>query len=311
MRIFHSIREFETSCRPSATVGVFDGVHRGHQEIIRMLTESARNSHCESVVVTFDPHPRLVVGNSSEVRLIQSIEEKIERFRSLGVDSLLIIPFDRDFASMEPARFIKMVLVDTLNVGKVFTGHDHFFGRGREGDFALLEQFGKEYAFEVVQVPPISHCQQTVSSSLIRNALVSGEIRLANCMLGYHYSIKGKVVRGNQIGKLIGFPTANLQIADAHKLIPAFGVYASLVKWNGNLYQGMSNIGLRPTIDANRLTVEVNIFDFSEDIYNEPITLYFLDRIRDEKKFGGLEQLKDQLFLDREAVKKLLENRDE
>jgi riboflavin kinase / FMN adenylyltransferase len=309
VRIFNSISEFESYCRPVATVGVFDGVHRGHQQIIQMLTNSAKEKNCESVVVTFEPHPRLVVGNATEVRLLQGIDEKIERFRSLGVDSLLIIPFDKDFAEMEPADFIKLVMVDTIKASKVITGYDHFFGRGRLGDFTLLEESGKQNDFDVVQVSPVNYCNQTVSSSLIRNALLEGNIELANCMLGYQYSIRGKVVRGNQIGKLIGFPTANIQLSDPIKLIPAHGVYASLVKWNGNMYKGMSNIGLRPTIDANRLTVEVNIFDFEEDIYSEPITLYFLEKIREEKKFGGLEQLKDQLSQDKETVKRIFENR--
>ena len=291
-----------------ATVGVFDGVHRGHWGIIKSLVTSANEKNCESVIITFDPHPRLVLGNTSEVRLLQSLDEKLDRFREAGVDVVLIIPFDSSFANIDSSDFIRTILVDTIKVCKVITGHDHMFGHGRQGDFALLEELGKKYDFEVEQVAAIEHCGRMVSSSVIRNAISEGDMVQANCMLGYEYSLKGKVVRGNQLGKLIGFPTANIQLADPHKLIPANGVYASQVKWNGNIYKGMSNIGTRPTIDANRLTIEVNIFDFDEEIYNDTITLYFIRRIRDEKKFGGLEQLKERLFQDQLTVKRILRN---
>ena len=302
MQLFTSIDEFSCSAHPVATVGVFDGVHRGHREILRRLKESSIEKKCKSIVITFDPHPRLILGNADDVRLLQSIDEKIDRFREAEMDIVLIIPFNRAFSAIPPATFIKDILVDKAGVSKVIIGYDHFFGRGRMGDFTLLEEMGRTYGFNVEQVEAVSHCNRTVSSSLIRDALLEGNVSLANCMLGYNYSIKGKVVKGNQIGKLIGFPTANLQLFDRNKLIPAQGVYASLVKWNGNIYKGMSNIGTRPTIEANRLTVEVNIFDFNEDIYTEGITLYFIERIRDEIRFGDLEQLKGQLQVDREMV---------
>ncbi len=307
MRIYRSIADFHSRCLPAATVGVFDGVHRGHWEIIQRLSAAAREKKCESVVVTFDPHPRLVIGNVKEVQLLQSLDEKLARFEEAGVDAVLVIPFDATFATIAPAEFIKKILVDTIGVSRVFTGHDHFFGKGRQGDFALLEELGRQYNFEVEQVEAIQHCGQAVSSSAIRKALSEGDITHANCMLGYNYSLRGTVVRGNQIGKLIGFPTANIKPFDSHKLIPALGVYASLVKWNGNLYKGMSNIGTRPTIDANRLTIEVNIFDFDEEIYNQGLELFFLEKIRDEKRFGGLEQLKEQLFRDKEEIRQLLD----
>jgi riboflavin kinase / FMN adenylyltransferase len=307
VRIYYSIHDFESYCRPVVTVGVFDGVHHGHWGIIQRLVSSAKDKNCESVVITFNPHPRLVLGNASEVKLLQSLDEKLERFDEAGVDAVLVIPFDKSFADIDSSDFIKSVLVDTVNASKVITGHDHMFGHGRQGDFALIEELGIKYGFEVEQVAAIEHCGRMVSSSTIRKAIVEGEMELANCMLGYMYSLKGKVVRGNQLGKLIGFPTANIQLQDPYKLIPANGVYASFVKWNSNIYKGMSNIGTRPTIDANRLTIEVNIFDFDEEIYTDTITLYFVHRTRDEKKFGGLEQLKEQLFIDREEVKQLLE----
>lgn len=308
MRIYTSISDFHSHCRPVVTVGVFDGVHKGHLEILNRLIASASENHCESAVITFEPHPRLVLGNVSDVRLLQSLDEKIERFREAGIDILLVIPFDTAFSTLTPFDFIKNVLVDKIMISKVILGYDHFFGRDRMGDFTLLEEMGAKYDFTVEQVEPIEHCHQVVSSSAIREALLEGNIARANCLLGYKYSIRGRVVRGNQIGKLIGFPTANIQPYDKHKLIPSLGVYASQIKWNGNVYQGMSNIGIRPTIDANRLTVEVNIFNFSEEIYSEAISLYFLERIRDEKRFGGLEQLKEQLFKDQIEVARFFEN---
>jgi riboflavin kinase/FMN adenylyltransferase len=307
VNIFHSINEFVSVGRPVVTIGVFDGVHRGHREIIQILLATAREKGCASVVVTFHPHPRLVVGNPAEVKLLQSIDEKIERFRSLGIDTLLIIPFDQEFSQMKPADFIQTVVVDSLHACTIITGHDHLFGHDRAGDFKLLVESGIRNDFLVIQVDAIQHCNQTISSSAIRDALLSGNVSLANCLLGYTYFLRGKVIRGNQIGNRIGFPTANIRAHDPYKLIPSIGVYATFVKWNGNIYRGMCNIGMRPTIDANRLTVEVNIFDFKEDIYNEIITLYFVERIRDEKKFTGLEQLKEQLNRDKESARKLLE----
>lgn len=273
------------------------------------MIQSAKENLTESVVITFEPHPRLILGNAGEVRLLQSLEEKIERFREAGVDITIVVPFDAAFSTMPPAVFIQNVLVEKIRMQKIITGYDHSFGKGRAGDYPLLLEMGLKNDFTVEQVDPIEHCGQTVSSSAIRMAINDGLIKQANCMLGYHYSLRGRVVRGNQIGKLIGFPTANIQPFDKNKLIPSLGVYASLVKWNGNIYQGMSNVGVRPTIEANRLTVEVNIFDFKEEIYNETLTLYFLDRIRDEKRFGGLEQLKEQLLLDQESARSILAKR--
>jgi riboflavin kinase / FMN adenylyltransferase len=309
VRIYHSIHEFESNCRPVATVGVFDGVHHGHWGIIQRLVSSAKEKNCESVVITFNPHPRLVLGNVQEVRLLQSLDEKLERFEKAGVDAALVIPFDKSFASIDSSDFIRNILVDIVHVSKIITGHDHMFGHGRQGDFALIEELGKKFDFEVEQVAAIEHCGRMVSSSVIRNSIIEGDMEMANCMLGYTYFLKGKVVRGNQLGKLIGFPTANIQLLDPYKLLPANGVYASFVKWNGNIYKGMSNIGTRPTIDANRLTIEVNIFDFDDEIYTDVISLYFVHRTRDEKKFGGLEQLKEQLFSDKDEVIRILKKR--
>ncbi|HNX43170.1 MAG TPA: bifunctional riboflavin kinase/FAD synthetase [Bacteroidales bacterium] len=307
MRIYHSISEFASATKPVATVGVFDGVHRGHMEIINHLVASAKRLQTESVIVTFEPHPRLVLDTYQQVKLLQTLDEKLERFELAGVDAAVIIPFDKSFAGTDPQQFIRFVLIDSLHVQKIITGHDHMFGRNREGDYALLVEIGAASGVEIEQVKAVSYCGEEVSSTSIRKALAAGNVKLAGCMLGYPYSFSGKVYRGNQIGKLIHFPTANIEPDSPYKIIPANGVYASLVEWNGKRFKGMSNIGTRPTINANHLTIEVNIFDFDTEIYFEKISLSFIERIRDERKFGGLEQLQHQLSLDKEVAMQLLE----
>jgi riboflavin kinase/FMN adenylyltransferase len=275
-------------------------------EIINHLVSSAKELQTTSVVITFEPHPRLVLDFNQSVKLLQTLDEKLQRFEMAGVDDVLIIPFDKTFAGTDPKHFIKSVLFDTLHVQKIITGHDHMFGRNREGDYAMLLEMGLKHGVQVEQVKAVSHCGVDVSSTSIRKAIMAGNVGLANCMLGYSYSFSGQVYRGNQIGRLINFPTANINSSAEYKIIPAQGVYASLVEWNGKIFKGMSNIGMRPTLNADHETIEVNIFDFDFDIYFETIRLSFVDRIRDERKFGGLEQLQQQLMLDKEEALRLL-----
>jgi riboflavin kinase / FMN adenylyltransferase len=298
VQIFTQIAEFPDNLRPVITVGMFDGVHTGHRRILNNLIKSASLNGCPSLVVTFHPHPRLVLGKDYEVKLLHTYEERIEHFRLAGVDQLMIIPFTLAFASLSAEEFIRSVLVEKLHMQSIITGHDHSFGKDAGGNFKLLKKLGKQYNFGVEKVPAFILEGEPVSSSLIRRELENGSVKHANKLLGYHYPISGNVVRGNQIGKLIGFPTANIHIDDPHKLIPERGVYATLVSWNERTYKGMGNIGIRPTINGHELTVEVNIFDFDLDIYFERLTLHLIDRIRDEKKFGNLDLLKEQLFLD-------------
>ncbi len=306
MRIYHQISEFFSPCHPVATVGVFDGVHLGHMEIIDSLAAKAREKKCESVVITFEPHPRLVLPHHAEVRLLQTIDEKLERFKLSGVDVVLVIPFDREFSKITPPDFIKTVLVDKIQVSHVITGYDHFFGQNRQGDFDLLSQMGQQYNFTVDEMPMVTVGGHTVSSSSVRRALLDGDVSHAATMLGYAYSMKGEVVTGNKIGRNIGYPTANIKPDSPYKLIPGQGVYATLVNVNGQSYKGMTNIGYRPTIDADRLTIESNIFDFNEDIYNQDITLSFIQRIRNEKRFGSLGDLQQQLANDKVAAEQIL-----
>lgn len=306
MEIYTQISEYKSDKRPVLTVGMFDGVHTGHKRILEKVVQVAGIHDCSSLVVTFHPHPRLVLGNNSEVKLLHTYEERIEHFRLAGIDQLLIIPFTKEFSAMSAEDFIRNILVEKLKMCTIITGHDHAFGKDAGGSYKLLKRLNKQYDFKVEKVPAFIMDGESVSSSLIRRELENGAVKQANRLLGYSYTISGNVVRGNQIGKLIGFPTANIHVEDSHKLIPERGVYATLITWNGRTYKGMSNIGIRPTINGHELTVEANIFDFDTDIYFERLTLHIIDRIRDEKKFGNLDLLKDQLFLDHKNAEALL-----
>ena len=290
------------------TVGTFDGLHLGHQKIIARMREIAQEINGETMVVTFDPHPRLVLYSDSKgLKFINTKERKFRLLEKFGIDHLIVIPFTKEFAKNSPEDFIHKYLMQKIKMQKLVIGYDHHFGRQREGDFDRLTELGKKYGFEVEEISALHKNGTAASSTKIRNALIAGEIKLANSMLGYNYSITGIVVEGNKIGRTIGFPTANIEIEDKYKLIAAGGVYACEVEYQGQKFSGMGNIGFRPTIGINGLVTEVHIFDFDKDIYGEEITIFFIDRIRDEKKFGGLEELKKQLGKDRENVKGLLE----
>ncbi len=307
MRVYHQISEFSSPCHPVATVGVFDGVHMGHMEILDWLSSIARAKECESVIITFEPHPRLVLPHHGEVRLLQTMDEKLKRFELAGIDIVLVIPFTTEFARISPHDFIKNVLVDTIKVSHVISGYDHFFGQNRQGDFDLLAEMGKKYDFTVDELPMVTVGHNVVSSSSVRRALLDGDVSLADSMLGYFYSLTGEVVKGNKIGRNIGYPTANLKPNSDYKLIPCQGVYATMVNIAERMYKGMTNIGYRPTIDADHLTIEVNIFDFNEDIYNQEIVLSFVERIRNEKRFASLGDLQLQLANDKIDAEKILE----
>jgi riboflavin kinase/FMN adenylyltransferase len=308
MRIYRQISEFESHCKPVATVGVFDGVHRGHLEIISRLSAIAKEKKCESVVITFEPHPRLVLPHHAEVWLLQTLDEKLHRFEVAGVDVVLVIPFDLEFAKITPHDFIKNVLVGQIKVSHVITGYDHFFGQNRQGDFDMLSKMGKEFGFTVDELPMVLVAEHTVSSSIVRRALLDGDVKLAATMLGYAYEMSGNVVAGNKIGRNIGYPTANLKLNFSHKLVPGQGVYATLVKIRDVVYKAMTNIGYRPTIDADHLTIEAHIFNFDQDIYSQEITLSFIERIRNERRFPSLGDLQLQLATDKITAGKILEN---
>lgn len=293
---------------PVVTVGTFDGVHRGHQALFKRMKERAVKCEGETLVITFNTHPRIVLNHKQDIRLLNTFEEKIGLIEKCGIENIWILPFTREFAELSAAGFVEDYLARRAGVCHFVVGYDHTFGKGGKTHYSELQELANKLGFSIEKIDAVLIDGQTAGSTIIRDALVRGDIPLANKFLGYQYSISGRIVRGNQIGKLIGYPTANLSLSDRHKLIPATGVYACFVEWKGQLFKGMGNIGYRPTIDANHLTIEANIFDFDRDIYNNFITIYFVDRIRDEKKFGGLQQLKGQLAYDKENVLRLFYN---
>jgi riboflavin kinase / FMN adenylyltransferase len=307
VKIYHSIDLFQPVPNPVVSVGTFDGVHLGHQQIFAAMAEEARKCGGETVVVTFYPHPRLVIHpDSRNLRFINTQERKYEIISRCQVDHLIIIPFTREFSNLSGAEFVKRFLVDKIRTHKLIVGYDHHFGKDRLGGYNDLKGLGTMHGFEVLEVPALILDGVPVSSTKIRNALIDGNIRLANSLLGYLYSISGTVVYGKRIGRTIGFPTANIEIEDYYKLISAVGVYACSVDYHGISYKGMGNIGYRPTIDAGELTIEVNIFDFDEEIYGERITIFFIERIRDEVRFQNLTALREQLLIDRGKVIEIL-----
>ncbi len=281
------------------TIGTFDGVHMGHKKILKRLIQSAKELHCESLVLTFFPHPRMVLQESSEVKLLNTMNEKNSLLQDMGIDNLIIHPFDKEFSRLTAEEFVKDILIDQLNIQKIIIGHDHRFGRNRTADINDLIAFGKEYHFEVEQISVQEINENAVSSTKTRNAILDGNISLANDYLGYPYFFSGEVVKGNQLGRTIGFPTANIQIKEDYKLIPKSGVYIVKSTIKKELFYGMMNIGNRPTVEGIHQTIEVHFFNFDQDIYNQIITVEILDFIRDEQKFKSLEALKNQIQKDK------------
>ena len=290
------------------TIGTFDGVHTGHKVIIDKLISESKKINGESVILTFFPHPRMVLyPDDNELRLLNTIEERIEMLSQTGIDHLIIHPFSLEFSRLNSTEFVRDFLANMLNVSVLVIGFDHHIGRNREGSFEQLNELAPLYDFDVVEIPAQEIQQINVSSTKIRNSLICGEINAANQFLGYNYFIKGKVVEGNKMGRQIGFPTANLKINEWYKLIPANGVYAVKTLIGTETLKGMLNIGSRPTINGTDVTIEVNIFNFDKDIYNKEITIEFYERIRDEHKFDKLSDLKNQLQTDKNNALQILD----
>lgn len=288
------------------TIGTFDGVHGGHQQIIQLMKSEAAKVEGETVIITFHPHPRKIVATlKAPIFLLNTMEEKIALLEKYGIDHLVVVPFTEAFASQSAEDYIADFLVKTFHPHTIIIGHDHRFGRSRTGDFKLLEDKAAEYGYEVKEIPGYMLQDMTISSTRIREALLQGDIDTANHLLSYDYFFSGKVIEGNKLGRTIGFPTANLSIADENKLIPGNGVYAVAIKNKesdtNNLF-GMMNIGIRPTVDGTNRMIEVNIFDFDQDIYGETLTITLKKHLRSEVKFNGLEALKTQLAKDKEEA---------
>jgi len=307
LKVYKSLQEFTPLEKAVVTTGTFDGLHVGHQKIIDTLQTIANAIDGETVIITFHPHPRLVLfPDDNDLKLLSTLEEKIQLLEKSGINHLIIIPFDKTFSRLTSLEFVRDILINTIGTKKLVIGYDHHFGRNREGNFESLKELAPLYNFDVEEIPAQDINQVAVSSSKIRTALLDGDIATAKEYLRYNYKITGLVVKGNQLGRTIGYPTANILVNDKYKLIPANGVYAVNILIGENKYIGMMNIGIRPTIDGTSRTIEVNIFDFESDIYNQQITIEFVTHIRAEQKFDGLEALKNQLKTDKDIAQKIL-----
>jgi riboflavin kinase/FMN adenylyltransferase len=306
MKVYHHIDEFEPVKNAVVTIGTFDGVHLGHRKIINRIKELAAEIGGETVILTFFPHPRMILHPEDQnLKLITTIAEKADLLEELGVDHLIITPFSRDFSNQTAEEYIREVLVKQIGTKKIVIGYDHRFGKDRQGGLADLQRLAPDYGFEVIEISEQDINDVAVSSTRIREALLNDKIELANTFLGYPFYITGKVIKGDQLGRQLGYPTANLLIEEKYKLIPSDGIFAVKVHISGTIYKGMAYIGQRPTINGMTRNIEVNIFDFNEDIYNQTIRMDFLYFVRGDIKFASLDELVVQLGKDKVDVMKL------
>ena len=310
MQIHRDLKSFHAR-NPVLTIGTFDGVHLGHRKIIAALRDRAKTINGESVIFTFDPHPRKIVApNEASLRLLTTLEEKISLFEQSGIDHLIIYPFTPEFSRLTYEEFVENVLVGQIHLKFLVVGYDHKFGKNREGDFEFLKQCADRFDFQVEKLDVLLMNEASVSSTKIREAIQKGDFETANAFLGYPFPLHGTVVEGQKLGRQIQFPTANIDASDPDKIIPGFGVYAVKVMVEGMSYQGMLNIGNRPTVNhnADNRTVEVHIFDFDADIYGKPIEVVFFNKLREEQKFPSLDALKEQLAKDKLNTLEWFEN---
>lgn len=307
MKVYQGISNFKKIKNAVVTSGTFDGVHIGHQKIIQRLREIADKIQGETVLITFWPHPRFVLyPNGIKFHLLTSIEERIEILGQSGIDHLIIIPFTREFSNLSSEAFIKEILVEKIGTKKLVIGYDHRFGKNRSGSFEELKKDGPLYGFDVEEIPEQDIDHVAVSSTKIRSAIEQGDLTTANKYLGRDYSLRGYVVKGDGLGMKLGYPTANVKVEFEHKLIPADGIYAVRVKRRDQMYNGMLNIGYRPTVSGTHHVIEVNIYDFNEIIYGEFIEVFFVQKTRNEIKFESLDALVNQLHRDKEEIVKIL-----
>lgn len=307
MKLFNSINDFQSTKKTILTLGTFDGVHIGHTKILEKLIQSTENGTYETLVLTFFPHPRMVLQEKSEIQLLNTIEEKTSLLAQSGIQNLIIHPFDETFSRLTAEEFVKTILVDQLQIQKIIIGYDHRFGRNRTANIDNLIVFGEEYGFEVEQISAQEIQDVSVSSTKIRNALLEGDMQLANEYLGYPYFITGKVAKGKQLGRTIGFPTANIHIAEDYKLIPKNGVYVVKAKINEKIVFGMMNIGFNPTVEETTTQkIEINFLDFDADLYDTELQISILHYIRAEQKFDSVTDLQKQLQKDKIATQQFI-----
>lgn len=302
MKLFHSITDFQSTKKTILTLGTFDGVHIGHKKILERITQNTENGKYESLVLTFFPHPRMVLQEKSEIKLLNTISEKTKLLEATGIENLVVHPFNESFSRLTAEEFVHTILVDKFQIQKIIIGHDHRFGRNRTANIDDLIAFGIEYGFEVEQISAQEIQDVSVSSTKIRKALNDGNMALANEYLGYDYFLNGIIVKGKQLGRTIGFPTANIQIEEDYKLIPKIGVYVVKAVVNEETVFGMMNIGFNPTVNGEKQTIEVHLFDFDKDIYDQNIEVSLLHYIREEQKFSSVDALKEQLNNDKKVA---------
>lgn len=316
MQVHKDITQLPLFRNAVVTIGTFDGVHTGHQQIIAQLKEEAARVNGETVIITFHPHPRIVVKhNAAAVQLLNTLDEKIELLEAKGIDHLVVVPFNEDFANLSANDYVHDFLYARFHPHTVIIGYDHHFGKNRQGDYHLMESKGKELGFAVKEIPGQVLNEVAISSTRIREAITANDIATANHCLGYAYFFEGLVVEGNRLGRTIGYPTANLRIQNESKLVPGNGVYAVTISLKNpeqpastpeSVFKGMMNIGVRPTVNGSNRTIEVNIFDFNRDIYGQVMQVTVQHYLRGEQKFNGLDALKEQLAKDREQALQLV-----
>ncbi len=308
METVHSIFDFTPTHETYVTIGTFDGVHIGHQKIVKDLVKQASENNKKSALLTFFPHPRMVLQKDASIELINTINERIDLLEKTGLDYLIIHPFSKEFSRLSAMDFVRDILVNQLRVSKLIIGYDHHFGKNREGNIEQLTEYSHMFNFDVQEIPAQDIDSVSVSSTKIRKALKEGSLKTANNYLGYNFTIKGTVVDGKKIGNKIGFPTANIEVKEDYKLIPKSGVYVVQSTIDNNIIYGMMNIGNRPTVNGNHQTIEVNYFDFDNDLYGKSIEIELLYFLREEEKFESLDILTSQLKQDKIASLEYIQN---
>ena len=306
MKIFNNIQSYSSEKESILTIGTFDGVHIGHNKILTKLVEESKKNNLSSLIMTFFPHPRMVLQKSQEIKMIDTIDEKIHLFEKTGVDNLIIQPFDENFSKIRAKEFVEEILVKKLKIKHIIIGYNHRFGKDREASVDDLKKFGLNYMFTVEEIAAQEIHSIAISSTKIRNAILKGEIKKCNEYLGRNFMLTGEVVHGDGLGKKINFPTANIEIPETYKIIPKNGVYLVKAIINSERYFGMMNIGVRPTIGGENKSLEIHFFNFKDNIYNKTFSVEIICKIRDEEKFSSIDELKIQLKKDEQFCLKLI-----
>ena len=309
MKKINGVNNFSINSPTILTLGTFDGVHKGHQKILKKLKSEAKKDSLKSVVLTFFPHPRTVLNPDSTLKLINTIDERSSLFEKSGIDILITLPFDKNFSELSPNEFVKNILVEKLNIKKILIGYDHRFGKNRTAGIEDLKRFGLKYGFQVIEISVEEQNKVSISSTKIRNSIAKGDINKAKSYLGYDFSLKGIVIKGNAIGRTLGFPTANLNIKEDYKLIPKKGVYMISTQLDNKTVYGMMNIGVKPTLELEKKSIEVNLFDWNKNLYGKEIKVSVIKYVRKEKKFDSLNDLKEQIKLDKKTCIKLIKEK--